>query len=59
MQKTRVVDPDWIRIQCLCGSGFGIRIAGNRKYRKKYIFQYIRPVFVTKRSVVDPYPDPH
>jgi hypothetical protein len=42
VKKSRVVDqdPDWIRIQWLCGSEFGIRIHGLEKWRKKCTFLF-------------------
>jgi hypothetical protein len=56
-KKTRVVDPDpdWIRIQRLCGSGsvLGFRIQGQENLRnfsgKNALFSYLKKNFTTKK----------
>jgi hypothetical protein len=54
--KTRVLDPDpdWIRIQWLCGSGsgFGIRIHGQKMKKKNALFLHFLNIFIAKRYQV-------
>jgi hypothetical protein len=50
--NNRVVDPDWIRIQRLCGSGsvLGIRIKKNKKFQwKNALFSYLKKKFTTEK----------